>query len=64
MTRQRLREMYPDMTDEEEQEFFNEVCFRVIHNTRWYLDNLDDLWVFEVSWGNYTQKRRIKPKPL
>lgn len=56
--------MYPEMTAEEEQEFFNEVCFRVIHNTRWYLDNLDDLWVFEVSWLDYATKRRKKSKPL
>lgn len=64
MTRQRLREMYPEMTAEEEQEFFDEVCYRVIHNTRWYLDNLDDLWVFEVSWLDYATKRRKKSKPL
>lgn len=64
MTRQRLRDIYPEMTPEEELEFFNEVCFNVIHNTRWYLDNLDDLWVFEVSWNDYAIKRRLRPKGL
>jgi hypothetical protein len=34
------------MTEEEEKEYFFDVCDRVISNPRYYLDNLDDLFVF------------------
>jgi hypothetical protein len=53
------------MTLEEEHEYFNEVCDRVILNPRFYLDNLDNnqLSVFKVNFINYkTGKFKNKRK--
>ncbi len=35
-------------TKEEEKSWFFDGCNRVLRNTRWYLDNLDDLPTFRV----------------
>lgn len=41
------------MTREQEEAFYEEVLQRVILNPRFYLDNLDDLHVFRLSWVEY-----------
>lgn len=50
------------MTLEEEFEYYNETLDRVILNPRFYLDNLEELDVFMVSFHDYNEKRRAKPK--
>ena len=35
-------------TKEEEKSWFFDCCSRVLRNTRWYLDNLDDIPTFRV----------------
>lgn len=65
-----LRKTYPEMTLEEEKEFYDEVLARVISNPRFYLDHLENkgLWVFRVSFLDYRSKRKVtkglKTKPL
>lgn len=41
------------MTAEEEHAYYNEVLDRVIANPRYYLDNLDTLFTFRVSFRKY-----------
>jgi hypothetical protein len=41
------------MDKAEEKAYYDEVLERVIHNPRFYLDNLDDLSVFRVSFIEY-----------
>jgi hypothetical protein len=36
----------------------------VIENPRYYLDNLEYLDSFRVSFLDYSEKRRVKPKPF
>lgn len=50
--------LYHFMSKQEEKEFFDEVCYRVVHNTRFYLDNLDSLDVFRVSFINYSYQKK------
>lgn len=45
-------------SEEEEKQWFNDCCYRVLANVRWYLDNLDKLPTFTVKW------RRIFPKKI
>lgn len=45
-------------TLEQEKEFYNEVLSRVYSNPRFYLDNIDKLSVFRVSFINYTAKKK------
>lgn len=45
------------MTREEEEEYYNEVLDRVIANPRFYLDNLDELSVFRVSFKKYKAQK-------
>lgn len=49
------------MTLAEEKEYYEETLNRVISNPRFYLDNLDELYVYRVSFINYEYQ---KPKPL
>jgi hypothetical protein len=44
----------------EERKFFEEVCDRIIKNPRYYLDNLDELYVFKVSFIHYGVSRKRK----
>ena len=53
-----------EMTLEEEYAFYNEVLQRVINNPRFYLDHLDELDVFYVSFIDYSTTRRKKRKAL
>ena len=36
-----------------ERDYFNEVCDRIIANPRFYLDHLDELDEFRVSWVSH-----------
>lgn len=41
------------ITPIEESEFYEEILDRIIHNPRFYLNNLDDLEVFKFSFIYY-----------
>jgi hypothetical protein len=45
------------MTLEQEKQYFNDVCDRIIKNPRFYLDNLESLSVFRVSFLDYHDNR-------
>lgn len=45
------------MNIQEEHEFYNEICDRIIANPRYYLDNLDELSVFRVSFIRYSANK-------
>ena len=47
---------------EEEGEIYDELLQDVIDNTRWYLDNLDYLSFFRVSWKNYSYTTPVLPR--
>lgn len=49
------------MSLEEEKAYYEETLERVIKNPRFYLDNLDELHTFRVSFLNY---KPLKKKPL
>lgn len=42
---------------DEQREYYNEVLARVIHNPRYYLDNLDNLYAFRVRFLKYPAER-------
>lgn len=42
---------------EEEDEIFEDCLLRVFRNPRFYLDNLDSLREFRVSWIHYRSKK-------
>jgi hypothetical protein len=46
----------------EENQILDDLLNDVLMNTRWYLDNLDYLREFRVSWGNYRSK--TPPSPM
>jgi len=46
------------MTKEEEHEYYDLVLCAVIENPRKYLDNLETLDVFRVSFINYSSKEK------
>ena len=46
------------MDKEDELSYFNEVCDRIIKNPRFYLDNLDKLDTFVVSFIHYGKSRK------
>jgi hypothetical protein len=48
------------MSLEDEYNYFYEVCDRIISNPRYYLDNLDELYVFKVSFIHYGPSRKKK----
>ena len=52
------------MEADQEREYYNQVLDRIIDNPRKYLDDLEFMDVFRVSFLNYSEKRRKKPKPL
>jgi hypothetical protein len=44
----------------EEKAYYQEVLQRIINNPRYYLDNLDDLYVFRVSFIEYKPYKEYK----
>lgn len=52
------------MTIEEEYAYYNEVLERVINNPRWYLNHLEELSVFKVSFIQYSYKKKKGGKAL
>lgn len=54
--------MFMDL--DEQKVYYSEVLERVFRNPRFYLDNLDELSVFRVSFIKYKAERVKKPKPL
>lgn len=46
------------MSSEEEHNYYDQVCDSILHNPRYYLDNLESLNVFTVSFINYNKKKR------
>lgn len=51
---------YIEIPKEEEEEAFNSCLQDVIDNPRYYLDNLDRIKEFKVSWLNYASKEACK----
>lgn len=51
---------YVDVPPEEEEEAFNACLQDVIDNPRYYLDNLDRIKEFKVSWLYYGSKQNCK----
>lgn len=45
------------MTRDEEEAYYDEVLTRVVNNSRFYLDNLDELSVFRVSFKKYKPEK-------
>lgn len=43
-------------TQEEESALYDSQLQDVIENPRWYLDNLEDMSEYRVSWTRYTRK--------
>lgn len=52
------------MAPEDEKNYYYKVCGQIIHNPRFYLDNLESLHVFTVSFINYNKRKGKKPKAL
>jgi hypothetical protein len=52
------------MTIEEQREYYDEVLTRVINNPRFYLDNLEELDVFKVSFIKYHWTKRALKIPF
>lgn len=50
------------MTKEQERAYYETVLQKIYCNPRPYLDNLEQLWVFRVSFEDYHDKRKAKPK--
>lgn len=46
---------------EDEEEIYDNVLQDIYDNPRWYLDNVDYLSVFYVSWKNYRYKSPVMP---
>jgi hypothetical protein len=60
---------YDGFTKSEEEAYFIEVCGRIIENPRFYLDNLERLFVFRMSvkerfYGHGGRKTGQKQKPI
>jgi len=45
----------------EEEEIYDFCLAHVLENTRWYLDNLENLKEFRVSWKNYSNNKPVVP---
>jgi hypothetical protein len=50
------------MTPEQERAYYDNVLARICCNPRYYLDNLENMDVFRVSFLNYGISRRVKVK--
>lgn len=51
-------------TIEEEIDLYNRQLLDIINDPLWYLDNLDYLTTYRLSWGTYTSKRPVLPKKI
>ena len=58
-TSQNLRDA--DYSIEEEAEIYDNNIDDLLLNTRWYLDNLDYLSVYQVRWKNYEYSNPTLP---
>lgn len=47
---------------EEQGVIYNEQLAEVYANPRWYLDNLDYMVEYRVSWQDYRSKRAVLPR--
>jgi len=47
---------------EEQDEIYDDLLQDVIDNPRWYLDNVDYLSTFYVSWKNYRYTSPVSPR--
>lgn len=56
--------LYKFMTPAEEAAYFHDVCELIINNPRYYLDNLETLNVFRVSWMRYKGQNILKNRNL
>ena len=54
---------YNGYSIEEEHKIFEFQLKDILSNTKWYLDNLEYLSEYKVSWNRYG-KRRLKSKDL
>ena len=50
------------MSAEQERAYYESVLQRVYCNPKHYLENLEQMWVFRVSFLDYHDKRRFKVK--
>lgn len=57
---ERDNKLWHFMCYDEEKAYFYEVCDRIIANPRFYLENLDELSVFKVSFINYKNRKVYK----
>jgi len=47
---------------EEQGDLYDETLEDVIRFPRWYLDNLDYLVTYRVSWHNYRSRKSVMPR--
>lgn len=52
-----------DYTPEQEEAIYDDNLQDVLDNTRWYLDNLEMLRSYMVSWKRYPSKDKLKQSP-
>lgn len=48
----------------EQEKVYDEQLEELFYNPRWYLDNLEYMVEYRVSWGNYRNNRPIIPRKL
>jgi hypothetical protein len=53
-----------EYSSDEEGEIYERQLCDILTNTRWYLDNLEFLVEYRVSWVNYRRCNITKPKHL
>lgn len=51
------------LTKKEQRIWYDECIYKILHNTREVLDNLEHMPEFKVNWQFYGKNRK-KPKPL
>ena len=49
-------------TNKQEEEIYDEQLVDLLANTRWYLDNLEFMRTYRVSWKNYKEGTATPPK--
>lgn len=49
---------------EEEDEIYNLTMDAILSNTRWYLDNLEKMPTYRVSWHRYNSKKHHPVTPM
>lgn len=48
----------------QEEEIYDNQLYDIYMNARWYLDNLDYIYVYRVSWWDYRSKSAVTPYKL